>query len=111
MSPARNFLLKSWFYLVIVMIGTLLKFYHLDRKLFWQDEVSTVLYTSGIKDSIIKKSIPVNQISSFSHYDSLLHLRTKPYSLKSEVTGILSETHLTPAHYVFLNAVVPVSGP
>jgi len=102
MSPARNFLLKSWFYLVIVMIGTLLKFYHLDRKLFWEDEVSTVLYTSGVKDSIIKKSIPVNQISSFSHYDSLLHLSTQPYSLKSEVTGILSETHLTPAHYAFL---------
>jgi uncharacterized membrane protein len=66
------------------------------------DEVSTVLYTSGINGDIMQKSIPVNQIKSFGYYDSLLHLSTKPNSLKNEVTGILSDTHLTPAHYVFL---------
>ena len=110
MSTIRNFLLKSWPYLVIVIIGTLLKFYHLDRKLFWEDEVSTVFYTSAIRDTIIQKSIPVNQISSFGYYDSLLHLSTKPYSLKNEVTGILSETHLTPAHYVFLTLWYRLAG-
>jgi len=110
MSTIRNFLLKSWLYLVIVIIGTLLKFYHLDRKLFWEDEVSTVFYTSGIRDTITQKSIPVNQISSFGYYDSLLHLSTKPYSLKNEVTGILSETHLTPAHYVFLTMWYRLAG-
>jgi uncharacterized membrane protein len=102
MSTIRNFLLKPWLYIVIVLLGTLLKFYCLNSKLFWQDEISTILYTSGVKEQIIKDSIPVNQISSFGYYDSLLHLSTKPYSLKNEVTGILSETHLTPAHYVFL---------
>src|SRR5882672_5242899 len=102
MNRINAFFLKPWLYIAIVIFGSLLKFYHLNSKLFWRDEVSTVFYTSGIKDSIIQESIPVNQINSFGYYDSLLYLSTKPYSLKNEVTGILSETHLTPAHYVFL---------
>lgn len=83
-------------------LTTFLKFYQLNSKLFWVDEISTILYTSGINGDIIQKSIPVNQIKSFGYYDSLLHLSTKSYTLKNEVTGILSDTHLTPAHYVFL---------
>ncbi len=102
MTIIRHFLLKPWLYIVIVLFGTFLKFYQLNSKLFWVDEVSTVLYTSGINGDIIQKNIPVNQIKSFSYYDSLLHLSTQPYSLKDEVTGIFSDTHLTPAHYVFL---------
>jgi uncharacterized membrane protein len=110
MSMVRNFLLKPWIYVVIVLIGTLLKFYQLNSKLFWVDEISTVLYTSGINGNIIQKSIPVNQIMSYGYYDSLLHLSTKAYSLKKEVTGILSDTHLTPAHYVFLTLWYRLAG-
>lgn len=102
MTSIRNFLLKPWLYIVIVLFGTFLKFYQLNNKLFWVDEISTVLYTSGINGYTIQESIPVNQIKSFGYYDSLLHLSTKSNSLKNEVTGILSDTHLTPAHYVFL---------
>jgi len=101
MTTIRNFLLKPWLYIIIVLFGTFLKFYQLDRKLFWVDEISTVLYTSGINGDVIQKTIPVNQIQSFGYYDSLLHLSTKSYSIKNEVSGILSDTHLTPAHYVF----------
>jgi len=104
MSTIRNFLLKPWLYIAIALLGTLLKFYHLNNKLFWADEIATVLYTSGIKDLYTRyqESIPVNEIKSFGYYDSLSHHSTKSYSLKNEVTGILSDTHLTPAHYVFL---------
>jgi uncharacterized membrane protein len=102
MTAIRDFLIKPWIYVAIVLLGTLLKFYHLNSKLFWVDEISTVLYTSGINGDIIQKSIPANQIKSFSYYDSLLHHSTKRYSVKYEVNGILSDTHLTPAHYVFL---------
>lgn len=108
MSTFRRFLIKPWLYILIVVFGTLLKFYQLDSKLFWADEIATVLYTSGIKD--IKKSIPVNQIKSYTYYDSILHLGTKPYSLKNEVAGIFSNTHLTPAHYVFLTLWYRLAG-
>jgi uncharacterized membrane protein len=102
MSAFRHFFLKPWLYIIIVLFGTSLKFYQLNGKLFWVDEVSTVFYTSGTNGDSIQKSIPGNQIKSFSYYDSLLHLSTKSISIKKEVTGILSDTHLTPAHYVFL---------
>ncbi len=110
MTTIRHFLLKPWLYIVIVLFGTFLKFYQLNSKLFWVDEISTVLYTSGINGDSIQENIPVNQIKSFSYYDSLLHLRTQPYSLKNEVTGILSDTHLTPAHYVFLTLWYRLAG-
>lgn len=110
MSAIRNFFLKPWFYVVIVIFGTSLKFYHLNSKLFWLDEISTILYTTGIKEHTIADSLPVNRIVGYGYYDSLLHLNTKPYTIEKEVTGIFSETHLTPAHYVFLTMWYRLSG-
>jgi hypothetical protein len=80
----------------------LLKFYRLESKLFWRDEISSVLYTSGIKDSTYLDKIPVHAIRNIGFYDNLLHLGTQPYPLTSEISGILSDTPLTPAHYIFL---------
>src|SRR3569833_354373 len=102
MHTIRDFFLRPWLYVLVITIGVALKFYHLDSKLFWMDEVSTVLYTSGSNDVIIQKNIPVNQIRGFGYYDSLLHVSTQPKSFKSEVAGILSGTHLTPALYIIL---------
>ena len=102
MDAIRNFLLRPWLYIVVILFGALLKFHQLNSKLFWSDEISTIFYTAGINGDTLQKSIPVNQIEHYGYYDSLLHLSTRPYSLKHEVTGILSDTHLTPAHYVFL---------
>jgi len=102
MRTIRDFFLKPWLYVLVITIGVALKFYHLDSKLFWMDEVSTVLYTSGSNNVIIQKNIPVNQIRGFGYYDSLLHVSTQPKSFKSEVAGILSGIHLTPAHYIIL---------
>ena len=103
MHIVGQFFRKPWLYLTIVLIGTSLKFYQLNSKLFWRDEVSTVLYTTGVKESVILESIPVNQILSIGFYDSLLHPNRGEYNLTDEVTGILADTHLTPAHYIFLS--------
>ncbi len=64
MSTILKFFLKPWLYIVIIIVGVALKFYHLDGKLFWIDEVSTVLYTSGVNGEIIQKEIPVNLIQN-----------------------------------------------
>jgi uncharacterized membrane protein len=102
MRTIRQFLLKPWLYSVVILCGVLLKFYQLDSKLFWVDEIATVFYTLGTNGDSIQKSIPVNQIKSFGYYDNILHVGAKPHSFTNEVTAILSDTHLTPAHYVFL---------
>jgi uncharacterized membrane protein len=102
MSTISSFLKKPWLYLFVIIFGTFLKFYNLNIKLFWQDEISTVLFTSGLKERAIENSIVPNQIIPIGFYDSLLHPHTKQYSFNKQVAGILSDTHLTPAHYVFL---------
>ncbi len=102
MSIIKKLFLKPWLYIFVIAIGIFLKFYHLNGKLFYEDEISTVLYTTGIKDTVLQNNIPRNTILQYGYFDSLLHPSTKPYSLSKEVAGILSETHLTPAHYVFL---------
>ncbi len=110
MTRINNYLIKPWLYILIILVGTCLKFYKINSKLFWQDEISTVLYSTGVKDNVMNNNIPPNTITSFGYYDSLLHPSTKSYSLLSEVSGILSETHLTPAHYVFLTLWYRLAG-
>lgn len=102
MKSLHQFFTKPWLYLAIIIFGTFLKIYHFNYKLFWRDEIATVLYTSGVKESKYINDIPVNQIVSIKFVDSLLHNSRKPYSTKDEIKGILSDTHLTPAHYILL---------
>ena len=110
MNTLRNILHKPWIYLAVIIIGTLLKFHRLNSKLFWADEISSVLYTAGIRDSAYLNKIPVNEIRSSAFYDSFLRLSTKPYPPTTEITGILSDTHLTPAHYIFLTLWYRLAG-
>lgn len=102
MNTLRHLVTKPGVYIAIVILGLLLKFYNLDYKLFWRDEISSVLYASGVRESLTINQIPVNEIRSVKFYDSLLDNSEKPDPLKSQVQGILSNTHLTPAHYIFL---------
>lgn len=103
MNMPSRFFTKPWPYLLIILIGISLKFYHLNHRIFWLDEVSTVLYTSGQNEKALIKKIS-NQIINIKYYDSLLHPLSGNYSITSEVKQIFSDTHLTPAHYVFLTA-------
>lgn len=102
MLSLKQWVLKPHFYLAIVILGSLLKFYHLGYKLFWRDEVSTVLYTSGIKEKDYLFRVPTNMVTSSNFYDSLLRPSTNPHAITYEIGQILSDTHLTPGHYVLL---------
>ena len=101
MNRLSSFFTTPWPYLLIISIGISLKFYHLNHRIFWLDEVSTVLYTSGQDEKeLVNKTR--NQIINIKYYDSLLRPLSMKRSITSEVKRIFSNTHLTPAHYVFL---------
>ncbi len=98
----QQFLLQPWLYVIIIIIGVSLKFYHLDYKLFWFDEVCTIQHTSGISDINYPDLIPVNEIKNISFYHNLYHLNTQHYSIWFQLKGLFSSTQLTPLYYSFL---------
>lgn len=98
----RQIMLRPWLYVIIVIIGISSKFYNLDHKLFWFDEVSTVQHTSGISDRHFPDLVPVDEIKNISFYHDLYHLKKQHYTIGSQLKGLFSSTQLTPLHYSFL---------
>jgi uncharacterized membrane protein len=100
LAAIKDFLKRPYLYIIIILIGTSFKFYQIDNRLFWEDEISTILHTSGIPLSQYANLIPKNEISSSKIYNDLLHLNTQDYTICQQIKGLFSDTHLTPFHYV-----------
>jgi uncharacterized membrane protein len=102
MKKIREFFTKPYLYILITLIGISFKFYRLDYKLFWIDEISTIQHTSGIPDGGYTGSVPINEIKNISFYKDLLHLNKQPLTISSELKGLLKSRNLNPLHYPFL---------
>jgi uncharacterized membrane protein len=102
MTSIRLFLQKPWLYLVIISTGILLKFYHLDYKLFWYDEICTVLHTSGKTIDEYSENIPANKVLSIQEYQSILRLNNNSDKISSQFRGFSDMTNLNPLHYPLL---------
>ena len=102
MKTIRQLLIKPYLYVFIALIGISFKFYHLDHKLFWFDEVCTIQHTSGIPDKDYSALVPVNEVENISFYKNLYHLNKQHYSLVSELKGLSHSTQLNPLHYPLL---------
>ncbi len=102
MGTIRQFFLKPYIYLIIVITGTALKFYRLDYKLYWFDEICTIQHTSGVPDGKYPSLVPVNEIKNISFYRDLYHHNTQDYTVWFQLKGLFSGTYLTPLHYAFL---------
>ena len=102
MKSICQFLTRPYFYVIIIIIGTALKFYRLDYKLFWFDEICTVEHTSGVPIGEYPELIPLNEIKNISFYNKLLHLNEQDYKLSGQLKGLFTSAQLTPLHYPFL---------
>ena len=51
-------MLRPWIYLFIVLIGIFLKFYRIDYRYFWYDEVCTIMHTSGTSGNAFLEKLP-----------------------------------------------------
>ena len=99
MKTIQKLMIQPWIYLVIVLFGIFLKFYKIDYRYFWFDEVSTIIHTSGIN---YYNKLPVNELKNISYYHDLLHLNKQNISIKSQLKGIWNSTNLNPLHYGIL---------
>ena len=102
MQIIQKFLNRFYLYVLISLIGVSLKFYHVDYKLLWIDEVYTVQHTSGIPDREYPTLIPVNEIKNINFYYDLYHLNKHGYKIGSQLKGLLASTQLNPLHYPLL---------
>ncbi len=102
MKPLQDFMLRPWLYLIIITVGIFLKFYRIDYRYFWYDEVSTIMHTSGISPDEYLKEYPLNEVVNISYYHDLLHLNKQNHTVKSQLKGIWGMTNLNPLHYMLL---------
>jgi len=102
MKTIQQFLLRPWLYLGIVIIGIALKFYSIESKYFWYDEIETIMHTSGISDNDYYALVPINEVKNISFYHNLLHLNTQNYTIGSQLKGLFSMPQLTPLHPALL---------
>lgn len=98
MKIIQQFLQRPWLYFILVLIGVSLKFYKLENRFFWYDEICTIEHTSGNQ----KFDISVNEIKNISFYSDQLSLKKKKNPIGSELKGLFSSTNLNPLHYTFL---------
>jgi len=110
MKTIRQFLIQPYLYFFIILIGISFKFYRLDYKLFWIDEISTIQHTSGILDKDYAALIPINEVKNIGFYYDLYHLKKQQYTITSELKGLFSSTQLNPLHYPFLMVWYQVIG-
>ena len=102
MLVLRQFLLRPHLYLMILLAGISSKFYHLDHKLLWIDEVYTIQHTSGIPDREYPALIPVNEILDAEFYRDLYRLAKQDRPLLTELRGLAGLPTLNPLHYPLL---------
>ena len=102
MSKFKDFLFKPWIYVLVLVIGVSFKFYHIDYRYFWYDEIATVVQTSGLNQKGIDQLAPVNEIASLDYYKSLVHLNDLHQTLAQQLKGQVKTVNLNPLHYFLL---------
>ena len=105
-----KFLTRPWLYILIILIGTALKFYKLDDQFFWDDEVATILHVSGVSMADYEKSLPVNQIVGKNYYLDILSLNSQDLPIFKQIIGLTKMPQLTPGHYYYLIFWIRVFG-
>jgi uncharacterized membrane protein len=102
MQKLRQFVTRLRLPMLIALVGISLKFYHLDYRLLWIDEVYSIQHTSGIADREYPSLIPANEIKNVGFYHDLYRLGKQDYAIYSQLKGLLAAPQLNPLHYPFL---------
>ncbi|PKQ43704.1 glycosyltransferase family 39 protein [Confluentibacter flavum] len=101
MQKLNQIFCQPYLYIIIALIGISLKFYKLDQQFFWDDEIATILHTSGITMHEYGSNIPVNKIINKTYFDDILRLNDRNLSFSDQFIGLLKMPQLTPGHYYY----------
>lgn len=103
MEIIRQQFSKPWIYIVITLIGISLKFYRLDYKMFWYDELASVFHVAGADDVLHVSDAHLNEIVNINEYTKLLKHSEFDYPLIPQLKKQLQNMNLNPLHYVLLS--------
>jgi len=102
MNRINQFFKKPYIYLIIILFGVLLKFYGLENRFFWLDEIYTIYHTSGIPTDHFLTQVPENEIVNINYWNDLVNLNNGKHAIRSQLKGLSQMPQLTPLHYAFL---------
>lgn len=102
MENFRQYITRPWIYIGFALIGILLKFYNIDYRYFWLDEISTIEQTSGLNRSGMMNLIPENEIINIEYYKSMLRLNEHELTIGSQLKSQAKTMNLNPLHYTLL---------
>ncbi len=101
---------KPWIYILITVIGISVKFYKIDYKIFWYDEIATVVQVVGADNVLQIDDSKLNEIAPVSHYTGLLTHKDANYKLGDELKSQLKNMNLNPLHCILLSFWYRVAG-
>ena len=93
---------KPYPYLLIILIGLLLKFYGLDSKFKWLDEVFTMSHCSGKGMVDFEASLPRDTLMSIEEFNGMLDMNNGNYALSQQLVDLTQMVQVTPGHYFLL---------
>jgi uncharacterized membrane protein len=102
MQTLKEFMLKPWLYLIIVITSLVLKVLTVDHRFFWRDEIYTIHHTAGHTEFTLNETAPINEIKNITYYNKVLSLNERDLAVSSQINGLIRMTNLNPIHYYFL---------
>ncbi len=102
MKNFRQYINRPWIYVGFALIGILIKFYHIDYRHFWLDEISTIEQTSGLNREGMMNLVPANEVINITYYKRMLQLNEQDLSIGSQLKKQLNTMNLNPLHYALL---------
>lgn len=103
MDNVKSLLSKPWIFIVVVLLGVSLKFYRLDYKMFWYDELATVFHVSGVDDIQPASQEFMNKIVNINEYTRVLKHSEFNYPLLPQLKKQITNMNLNPLHYPLLS--------
>ena len=97
-----EFFKKPYLYLIIILVGILLKFYGIESRFFWIDEIYTIIHTSGFQVDEFLNQIPQDEIVNITEYHEILNLNNGKHNIANQLAGLAKMPQFTPFHYVLL---------
>ena len=98
MGKHRQFIQTYWLYIIIISLGISLKFYKVDYRFFWFDEICTIGQT--VSDDCFKTN--ENTINNISYFKEQLHAGNHTVTFTEQLKRKSGSIDLNPLHYVLL---------